>query len=103
VAGFTVDRDAMQVVASEMDNANRQINAEMAWLMDQLSALPSLWKGDAATSFYNAKASWDALARAHNECLAEISRGLMQTEGNYATAEKANVASVNPINEALNG
>jgi WXG100 family type VII secretion target len=103
VAGFTVDRSAMQAVAGEMDNANRQIDAEMNWLISQLSALPGLWKGDAATSFYNAKASWDTLAQAHNQRLVQISQGLMHTQGNYGSAEKANESSVNSISEALNG
>jgi WXG100 family type VII secretion target len=103
VTGFAVNRETMLAVASEMGNANQQINAEMSWLIDRLAGLPGMWIGTAATSFYNAKASWDTLAQAHNQRLAEISRQLVQTEGNYNSAETANDSSVNTIGEALDG
>jgi WXG100 family type VII secretion target len=103
VTGFSVNREAMLVAASEMSNANQQINAEMSWLMDRLSALPGMWIGPAATSFYNAKSSWDALAQAHNERLAGISQHLAQAEGNYNTAETDTESSVNTISDALEG
>jgi WXG100 family type VII secretion target len=103
VTGFSVNREAMLVAASEMSNANQQINAEMSWLMDRLSALPGMWIGEAATSFYNAKSRWDALAQAHNQRLADISQKLVQTEGNYNTAETDTESSVNTISDALEG
>jgi WXG100 family type VII secretion target len=103
VTGFSVSRESMLVVASEMSNANQQINTEMSWLMDRLSALPGMWVGEAASSFYNAKANWDALAQAHNQRLAEISQKLVQTAGNYNTAETDTESSVNTISDALEG
>jgi WXG100 family type VII secretion target len=103
VTGFSVSRETVLAVAGEMNNANQQINAEMSWLMDRLSGLPGMWAGPAATSFYNAKHGWDVLAQAHNELLAGISQKLVQTEGNYNTAETTNESSVNTITNALEG
>ncbi len=97
MSGYQVVPEDLGSVAAKIADVNQSINAQMQQLMSQLSDLPNLWCGPAATHFHAAKARWEELAVQHNRRLAEISQGLTLTHRDYATSENVNTSGLNRL------
>ena len=87
---YQVDSEAVLQATGAVRTSIGRIQAEVASLHGQLSALEGSWTGAAATAFSGVVTDWKATQQQVEQNLAAINHALTQAGQQYADIESAN-------------
>ena len=87
---YQVDSEAVLNATGAVRGTISRLQAEVAGLYGQLTALEGSWTGQAATAFSGVVAEWKATQQRVEENLGSISQALGHAGQQYAEIESAN-------------
>ncbi|WP_394552813.1 WXG100 family type VII secretion target [Agromyces sp. MMS24-JH15] len=87
---YQVDSEHVSAATQSIQATIGRVQAEVAALVGQLTALQSSWSGQASTAFQGAVGDWRTTQAHVEENLAALSRALGVAAAQYADAELAN-------------
>ncbi|HSV66260.1 MAG TPA: WXG100 family type VII secretion target [Mycobacteriales bacterium] len=101
MAGYDVQRDAMQKGAVALEDATQKIDQHIRALTQSVDGMLAQWKGNASSSFGNVHVAWTSNAAKLHQALAEMHQTLVSTHATYNTQEEEQAGMFNNIAGAL--
>ena len=89
---FQVDTERIAAAAGEVHRISGEIDASVARMMSQLTALQEAWRGEASGRFHVVAVEWRTTQARVRESLDHIGRALGQAGQQYEAAELQNAA-----------
>ena len=91
--GLLVNHAGLDQAAQDLYNGVQAIDNRMTQLEQDLAPLQSQWAGNAQQSYNVAKAKWNKAIDEMKLLLADTSRTVSQSNGEYAAADKRGAQS----------
>lgn len=88
---FTVDSEAVLAAQSAVASTIPRVQADVASLLAQLTALQECWGGAAATAFQGVVGEWRVTQQRVEESLVAINQALGAAGRQYLEVEEANM------------
>jgi WXG100 family type VII secretion target len=103
MAGYTTGADELLKAGQQMEDANNQLQSNLAKLAGECEQMESSWSGQAATAFQNLMGRFQTDAKNLNTSLQSISEAIAGNANAYRQQEQEASESVSRIASALGG
>jgi WXG100 family type VII secretion target len=103
MAGFATGAAELQKAGQQMQDANAQLQSNLAKLASECEQIKGTWKGQAAIAFANLMERFMTDAKNLNDSLDSISEAIVGNAANYARQEEEASQSISHISSALGG
>jgi early secretory antigenic target protein ESAT-6 len=91
--GLLVNHAGLHQAAQDLDDGVRAIDSRMHQLEQDLAPLRGQWAGNAQQTYVAAMATWDRAIEEMKLLLADTSRTITQSSGEYAAADNRGAAA----------
>lgn len=99
--GFSTTTEEMARAASQVQQVDEAVQAELSGLRSRLEPLAGAWSGRAAAQFAQLMARWDADARSLDDALRAIGAAIRNSGATYQRQEDQQASSMSSISSAL--
>jgi WXG100 family type VII secretion target len=100
---FQAGSAELNKASSQMQEANAQLQGNLAKLAQECQQIESSWSGMAATAFQTLMERFQTDAKNLNDSLDQISSAVSSNASNYARQEQEAQQSISKITNALGG